>query len=54
MSAHMSGEDAAPSRRSVTRVDWFLREPGGGTVFVKPDANPDATIQPAVDHADHT
>jgi hypothetical protein len=25
-----------PARSSLTRVDFFRREPGGGTLFVKP------------------
>jgi hypothetical protein len=31
-----AGEDIAPTKRCVTRVDWFRRDPGGGTIFVKP------------------
>jgi len=28
--------DDVPARSSLTRVDFFRREPGGGTLFVKP------------------
>jgi hypothetical protein len=28
--------DDSPPKSSLTRVDWFRREPGGGTLFVKP------------------
>jgi hypothetical protein len=41
----MHGEgvnDTAFTKRSITRVDWFQRDPGGGTIFVKP-AGHDAT-----------
>lgn len=31
--------DSAPTKHSV-RVEWFRREPGGSTIFVKP-AGPD-------------
>jgi len=31
-----AGEDDAPTKRSITRVDWFQRDPVGGTIFVKP------------------
>lgn len=52
MRPYVSGEDTTPPTRSVTRVDWFLREPGGGTVFIKPGADLDAITQPAGDCAD--
>lgn len=51
MRPYVSGEDTAPPKRSVTCVDWFLREPGGGTAFVKPGADFDTITQPAVDCA---
>jgi hypothetical protein len=31
--------DGTPATPSLTRVDWFRREPGGGTLFVKPVAD---------------
>lgn len=35
-------EDGAPTKHSV-RVEWFRREPGGGTVFVKPAGSDSAS-----------
>lgn len=34
-------EDGTPTKHSV-RVEWFRREPGGGTVFVKPAGSDDS------------
>jgi hypothetical protein len=38
--------DTALAKRSITCVDWFRRDPAGGTIFVKPTED-DA----CVDHA---
>jgi hypothetical protein len=38
-------EDSAPPKHSL-RVDWFQREPGGTTIFVKPAAADGAALQP--------
>ncbi len=35
MPAQGVAEDSAPTRDAV-RVDWFQRDPGGGTIFVVP------------------
>jgi len=35
MPAPEIGDDTS-TKPSLTRVEWFRREPGGGTLFVKP------------------
>lgn len=42
------GEDSAPTAHSV-RVDWFGRDPGGGTVFVKPVGDDSSAPHPVAD-----
>lgn len=41
----------APTKHSV-RVDWFGRDPGGGTIFVMPVDGDGAAAQPAAEHGD--
>lgn len=38
--------DTALAKRSITCVDWFRRDPAGGTIFVKPTED-----DTCVDHA---
>ncbi|MGH3907379.1 MAG: hypothetical protein ACRDTE_24870 [Pseudonocardiaceae bacterium] len=42
------GEDSAPTEHSV-RIDWFQRDPGGGTIFVKPAGDDSRAPQPIAD-----
>lgn len=42
------GNASAETKHSV-RVDWFRREPGGGTVFVKPAKDEETTVHPVTD-----
>jgi hypothetical protein len=35
MSAQGAAEDSAPTKHSV-RVEWFQRDPTGGTLFISP------------------
>ncbi|MGH3777845.1 MAG: hypothetical protein ACRDRR_19285 [Pseudonocardiaceae bacterium] len=44
-------EDNAPTRHAV-RVDWFRRDPGGGTIFVMPAGGDGAAAQPVADRDD--
>ncbi|MCU1610573.1 MAG: hypothetical protein QOH09_660 [Pseudonocardiales bacterium] len=41
----------APTRHAV-RVDWFRREPGGGTIFVLPATGEDADLQQVAERTD--
>ncbi|HEV7830294.1 MAG TPA: hypothetical protein VGP04_15910 [Pseudonocardiaceae bacterium] len=34
------------------RVDWFRREPGGGTIFVLPATGEDADLQQVAERTD--
>ena len=46
MTAHAFGEDTVPPPKySVTRVNWFQREPGGSTIFVKPAGDTTSSLQ---------
>lgn len=45
MTARAFGEKNLPPKPSVTRVNWFQREPGGGTVFVKPAVDTTSSSQ---------
>jgi hypothetical protein len=42
MSAQGVVEDSAPAKHSM-RVEWFRRDPGGGTIFVSSARNSDGT-----------
>ncbi len=42
------GEDSTLTKHSV-RVDWFRRDPGGGTIFVKPAGDDGAAPHPVAD-----
>lgn len=44
-------EDSAPMRHAV-RVDWFRREPGGGTIFVLPARDEYADLPPVAERTD--
>lgn len=46
-------EDSAPTKHAV-RVDWFHRDPGGGTIFVMPAGDDGAASQPIAERGDHT
>lgn len=41
-------EDGTPAKHSV-RVDWFRRDPGGSTIFVKPTGPDGVAPHPAAD-----
>jgi hypothetical protein len=45
MTARAFGENIVPPKYSVTRVNWFQREPGGATVFVKPAVDTTSSLQ---------
>jgi len=45
MTAPFLGENNVPPKYNVTRVNWFHREPGGGTVFVKPAVDTTSGLQ---------
>ena len=45
MTARAFGENDVPPKHSVTRVNWFRRDPVGGTIFVKPAVAPASTRQ---------
>lgn len=42
--------DNSPTKHSV-RVDWFRREPGGNTIFVKPTEDLGTAARQVADHA---
>lgn len=44
-------EDSAPTRHAL-RVDWFRREPGGGTIFVLPAKDENADLAPVAERTD--
>jgi hypothetical protein len=52
MTARAFGENDVPPKHSVTRVDWFRRDPAGGTIFVKPAVAPASTQQAVSDCTD--
>jgi hypothetical protein len=41
-------EDIAPTKHAV-RVNWFLREPGGSTIFVMPPDDAIAGSEPVAE-----
>lgn len=41
-------EDSTPAKHSV-RVEWFRRDPGGSTIFVKPTGSDGPAPRPATD-----
>jgi hypothetical protein len=45
MISHAFGENNVLPKYSVTRVNWFQREPGGTTVFVKPAVDTTSGLQ---------
>jgi len=45
MTVRAFGENNVPLKYNVTRVNWFQREPGGGTVFVKPPVDTATGLQ---------
>ena len=51
MPAQDLAEDSAPTRHAV-RVDWFRREPGGGTIFVVPTRGEGTTPRPVTERND--
>jgi len=52
MTARAFGENDVPPKYSVTRVDWFRRDPTGGTIFVKAAVAPASTRQAVSDCTD--
>lgn len=44
-------EDSAPTKHAV-RVDWFRREPGGGTIFVLPARDENADLPSVAERTD--
>ncbi len=46
--------DDSPQTRHSVRVDWFRREPGGTTIFVKPTDDLGRAARQAADDANHT
>lgn len=43
--------DSAPPKHAV-RVDWFGRDPGGGTIYVMPPQSHGAALQPGAERDD--
>lgn len=48
MAVRSTVEESASANHSV-RVNWFQREPGGGTIFVRPEGD-GAAPQPVAEH----
>lgn len=46
--------EGSASTRHAVRVDWFRRDPGGGTLFILPAESEGAVPQPIVEHGEDT